>query len=196
MRKVRVKRKTKEVDIILEINLDGEGFHQVDTGIDFLNHMLSLFSKHAVFDLKVKAKGDLEVDIHHTNEDIGITLGEALNKGLKNKRKINRFGTAYVCMDEALVRCVLDISGRAYLKIRPNRLNVVQDKNYTFSHFKQFLKAFVDHSGITLHLDILEGEDYHHILEASFKSLGLSLKEATRLEKRKRGIPSTKGRID
>ncbi|HIE36146.1 MAG TPA: imidazoleglycerol-phosphate dehydratase HisB [Candidatus Omnitrophica bacterium] len=174
MRKVRVKRKTKEVDIILEINLDGEGFHQVDTGIDFLNHMLSLFSKHAVFDLKIKAKGDLEVDIHHTNEDIGITLGEALNKGLKNKRKINRFGTAYVCMDEALVRCVLDISGRSYLKIRPNRLNVVQDKKYTFSHFKQFLKAFVDHSGITLHLDILEGEDYHHILEASFKSLGLS----------------------
>jgi imidazoleglycerol-phosphate dehydratase len=196
MREIRVKRKTKEVDIVVEINLDGKGLYQINTGIDFLNHMLSLFSKHAVFDLKIKAKGDLEVDIHHTNEDIGIALGEALNKSLQDKKKIVRFGTAFVCMDEALVRCVLDISGRSYLKIRPHRLNIIQDKTYTFSHFKQFLKAFVDHSGITLHLDILEGEDYHHILEASFKSLGLSLKEATRLERRKKGIPSTKGKID
>ncbi|MFH1900803.1 MAG: imidazoleglycerol-phosphate dehydratase HisB [Candidatus Omnitrophota bacterium] len=195
MRKARIRRKTKEVDITVELNLDGEGRHRIDTGVDFLNHMLSLFGKHGIFDLKIKARGDLGVDIHHVNEDLGIALGCTFLKSLGNKEKISRFGFSFVCMDEALIRCVLDISGRPYLKVRPNKLKIIDDRNYTFSHFKQFLRAFVDHSGISVHLDISEGEDYHHIIEACFKALSIALCAAVRIEKRKKGVPTTKGKI-
>ena len=191
----RIERRTEEVKIDLELNIEGRGEFKINTGIGFLNHMLSLFTKHGLFDMKLTAKGDLEVDLHHTNEDVGIVLGEAFYDILKEKRQIKRFGTSFICMDEALVRCVVDISGRSYLKIKPKNLRV-KGENYTYSYFKQFLKAFIDHSKISLHLDILEGEDFHHILEACFKALGVALKEAVSFEPRVKGLPTTKGKID
>jgi len=201
-----VKRKTKEVDITIRLNIDGKGRYNIDTDIDFLNHMLSLLAKHGSFNLDIKAKGDINVDIHHTNEDIAISLGTAFLKSLKDKRGIQRFGDSLVCMDEALVRCVIDISGRSYLKIKPKKLpreysktfmkRPLQNREYTYSYFKQFLKGFVDHFKINLHLDVLEGEDFHHIIEASFKALAIAIKKAVRIGSRKRSLPTTKGRID
>ena len=206
MRKAIIKRKTKEVNIIIKLDIDGKGEYKIDTKINFLNHMLSLLAKHGLFDIEIKARGDLDVDIHHTNEDIGISLGEAFLKALGKKVGIKRFGNSIVCMDEALVRCVLDISGRPYLKIAPFRLPAASSKTimniykknkvYTYSYFKQFLKGFVDHFKINLHIDVLEGEDFHHIAEASFKALALALKEAAKIEPRRKSIPTTKGKID
>ncbi len=206
MRKAIIKRKTKEVNIIVKLNIDGKGEYKIDTKINFLSHMLSLLAKHGLFDIEIKARGDLDVDIHHTNEDIGISLGEAFLKALGKKVGIKRFGNSIVCMDEALVRCVLDISGRPYLKIAPFRLPAASSKTimnmykknkvYTYSYFKQFLKGFVDHFKINLHIDVLEGEDFHHITEASFKALALALKEAVKIEPRRKSIPTTKGKID
>ncbi len=195
MRKARIIRKTQEVDISLQLDLDGQGRYSVSTGIDFLDHMLSLFARHGLFDLKITAKGDLGVDIHHTNEDTAIALGEAFAKALGNKKGIRRFASRAVTMDEALVRCVLDISGRPFLKIKPSAWRPGK-ATYTYSHFKQFLKAFVDHARINLHLDVLEKEDLHHVLEAAFKALGLALSDAVAMRPRAKGLPSTKGRID
>ncbi len=194
MRKVKIKRKTKETNIALELNIDGKGKYRISTGIPFLDHMLSLFSKHGLFDLNLRAKGDLEVDLHHTNEDIGIVLGEAFRKALKNKKGIRRFGWAFVVLDEAKVRVVLDLSGRAYLEITPKNIRIPL-QGYSFKHFKDFMRAFVNNALITLHIDILGGEDLHHILECSFKALGLALDEATLLDKRKKGLPTTKGKL-
>lgn len=195
MRRAKLKRKTKEVDITLELTIDGKGKYAISTGIEFLNHMLSLFAKHGLFDLKLRAAGDLGVDAHHTNEDTAITLGEAFSKALGKKEKVRRFASHLVCMDEALVRCVVDLGGRPYLKLKPAAWR--QGKAaYAYSHFKQFLKAFVDHARINLHLDILEKDDLHHALEASFKALALALKDAAAIDPRKKGLPTTKGKID
>jgi imidazoleglycerol-phosphate dehydratase len=197
VRKAQVVRKTKEVNISLKINLDGRGLSKINTGIDFLNHMLTLFSKHSLFDLTIKGKGDLGVDIHHTNEDTGVTLGEAFDKALGKREKISRFGWAFVCMDDALVRVVVDISGRAYLKIKYPKFRAVKEPtNYSFNYFEQFMKGFSDKARLTLHIEVLEGKDFHHILEASFKALALALKEAVKIDKRKKGLPTTKGKID
>jgi len=197
-RKVVVKRKTKETDITLELGVDGKGKAQIKTGIGFLDHMLTLFTKHGLFDLKIKAKGDLDVDIHHTNEDVGICLGTALKKALGNKKGIKRFGTCFVPMDEALasVRVVLDISGRPslYLK-RAKGLKAESARGYTLQDAKEFLKALCQNSGMNMHVDILRGEDTHHMIEAVFKALGRALDEATRIDKRVKGIPSTKGKL-
>jgi imidazoleglycerol-phosphate dehydratase len=195
MRKVALNRKTKEVDIRLELNIDGTGKYRVNTGIQFLDHMLSLFTRHALFNLNLKVKGDLGVDLHHTNEDVGIALGQAFYKALGQKVGIKRFAATLVTMDESLVRCALDLGGRPYLKIKPKKW-LGPKTAYTYSHFKQFLKAFVDYAKINLHIDVLEGEDLHHVLEASFKALGLALKDATRIEPRRKGIPTTKGKMD
>jgi len=197
-RKVVVKRKTKETDITLELGIDGKGKAQVKTGIGFLDHMLTLFTKHGLFDLKIKAKGDLEVDIHHTNEDVGICLGTAIKKALGNKKGIKRFGTCFVPMDEALAktRVVLDISGRPslYLKAKPSKLKT-KSSTYGLQDAKEFLKALCLNSGMNMHVDILRGEDIHHMIEAVFKALGRALDEATRLDKRVKGVPSTKGKL-
>jgi len=195
MRKAKIIRKTEEVSLVLELDLDGKGEYSIDTGIEFLDHMLSLFAKHGLFSLKLRVKGDLGVDIHHTNEDTAIALGEAFVKALGAKKQIQRFSSAFVAMDEALVRCVVDISGRPYFKIKPGSWRAGKVV-YTYSHFKQFLKAFTDHCRINLHLDILDKEDMHHVMEASFKALGLALKDACSLDPRKKGVPSTKGQID
>ena len=195
MREAKIKRKTGEVDITGEFVLDGQGEYTISTGIEFLDHMLSLFIKHGLFNLKLCVKGDLGVDIHHTNEDTAIALGEAFCRALGTKERIKRFAVSFVCMDEALVRCVVDLSGRPYLKLNPVTCRF-EKATYTYSHFKQFLKAFVDHSRINLHLDILENEDLHHALEASFKALALALRDASAIDPLKKGLPTTKGKID
>ena len=197
-RESEVKRKTKETDITIKLNLDGKGKAKIDTGIGFLDHMLDLFTCHGLFDLSVKAKGDLNVDIHHTNEDTGIALGEAFKKALKNKKGISRFGQSFVPMDEALAkaRVVLDISGRPslYFKNKVKALKVVKD--YDLNDAKQFLKAFTQNCGINMHVDIIRGEDIHHVLESIFKALGRAMSEAVRIDTRRgKRVPSTKGRL-
>ncbi len=195
-RKGLISRKTSETDIKIELTIDGAGKYSIKTGIAFLDHMLSLFSKHGLFDLKVEAKGDLDVDIHHTNEDIGICLGEAVKKALGPKKGIRRYGFSYVPMDEALVRVVLDISNRPKLVINgAEHVPMLVEDNYNFNYAQQFLEAFIMHSGITLHVDIINGVDYHHIIEAVFKALAKALDEATRIDERMKTVPSTKGRL-
>ena len=196
-REARVRRVTTETEIKLILELDGAGQYKIETGIPFLDHMLSLFARHGLFDLEIEAKGDLKVDIHHTNEDIGICLGEALKKALSNKKGIRRFGFAYVPMDEALARVVLDISGRPSLKFNrtDDYLNIKAEEGYTLTDGEHFLKSFCDKSGINMHIDVLQGKNVHHVLEAVFKSLGKALDEATQLDKRIKDIPSTKGTL-
>lgn len=194
MRSVQVKRKTKETEILLKLNLDGRGKYKIFTGISFMDHMLSLLSKHSLIDLEIKARGDLEVDIHHTNEDLGIVLGEALFKAFKKNHSLRRFGLGFAILDEAMARVVLDINRRPYLEVFPKNLRK-KTKNYSFSYFKQFLRALVNSSRITLHLDILKGEDFHHILEVCFKALALALKEAVSIDKRVKGLPTTKAKL-
>src|SRR3989338_461077 len=195
-RKAKVERRTTETTIGLAINLDGRGKSKIKTPIGFLSHMLTLFARHGLFDLELKATGDTEVDLHHTNEDIGICLGQALQKALKDKAGIRRFGFASVPMDEALVELSLDISGRPYLAFIVNRLPfTATGKEYSMNYLKQFLQALVNTSGITMHVEILYGEDLHHCIEAVFKALGRDLREAVSIDSRIQGILSTKGRL-
>lgn len=199
-RTVKHKRKTSETDIAVELNLDGTGKYRIYTGIGFLDHMLTLFSKHGLFDLKIMAKGDLDVDIHHTNEDVGIALGETFAKALGTKKGIRRFGSKDVAvpMEEALARVALDISGRPSIYMRcagrPIPPTVLDRQGYTLNEAKQFLEAFVRSAGVNLHVEY-RGEDLHHVLEAIFKAFGRSLSDATRIDPRVKGIPSTKGRL-
>lgn len=193
-------RKTAETAISVELNLDGTGKYRVDTGIKFLDHMLELFTKHGPFDLKVKAKGDLGVDLHHTNEDVGIVLGEAFKKALGGKKGIRRFGSVNVAvpMEEALARIALDISGRPSLHMRgvgsPIPPPLSAKKSYALNNATQFLQAFVREAGINLHIEY-RGEDLHHVLESIFKALGRALGDATRIDPRIKGVPSTKGKL-
>ena len=193
----RINRKTKETKITVIFNINGKGKSQIYTGIPFLDHMLTLFSKHGLFDLTIKAKGDLGVDIHHTNEDIGLCLGDALAEALKNKKGIHRFGFSFIPMDEALTRVVLDISGRAsfYLDSEVKLPLPLEKDKYDWQNLKHFLKSFTQRGGLNLRISILKGEDFHHILESIFKALGKALDEATMIDKRIKGIPSTKGRL-
>lgn len=195
MRKAKQSRKTTETDIALELNLDGRGAYSIETSIPFMDHMLSLMCKHGLMDMKLKAKGDIEIDYHHTVEDMGIVLGKALKEALKGMKGIRRYGSASVPMDEALASVSLDISGRPYLvysvalpkrsKIRSFDADLVQD----------FLQAMASSAGITLHVSVPYGRNAHHILEAVFKALGRALREAVSLDPRVRGVPSTKGKI-
>jgi imidazoleglycerol-phosphate dehydratase len=199
-RKTSVRRKTNETDISVRLNLDGTGESNIVTGIGFLDHMLTLFAKHGLFDLRIRAKGDLHVDIHHTNEDVGISVGEAFKKALGDKRSIRRFGFFCVPMDEALVRVTLDISGRPSLYLcgldsETLSSGIKKKSGYTFHDAKEFLRAFVQNSGINLHIETVCGADEHHVLEAIFKALGKALDMAVCLDPRIKGIPSTKGTI-
>ncbi len=193
-------RRSKETNIEIRLNLDGRGTTAVKTGIPFLDHMLTLFGTHGLFDLTVKAKGDLEIDRHHTNEDIGLVLGQALDRSLKDRKGITRFGFAYVPMDEALARAVLDISGRPKLVLRDARGRqskhaLTSSSAYQWGDAEHFLESFVRTSKITLHIDVLAGSDFHHTCEAVFKALGRALSQATRLDPRVKGVPSSKGRL-
>ncbi len=194
MRKSLINRNTTETRISLNINLDGRGKADIHTPIGFLNHMLNLLAKHGLLGLQIKASGDTEVDIHHTNEDIGICLGLALKEATGNKEGIRRFGFASVPLDEALVEVSLDLSGRPYLKVTSHKSQVTSH-DYDINYLTQFLRALVNNAGITLHVEIISGEDGHHIIEAVFKALGRALKDAVRIDPRIKGILSTKGKL-
>lgn len=190
-----LERKTKETDIKVELRIDGTGKYNLRTGIPFLNHMLSLFSRHGLFDLNIRAKGDTEVDYHHTVEDIGIVLGEAIKKALGDKKGIKRYGEASVPMDETLVTVSIDISGRPYLIYNVNLPKKTKLKEFDPDLIEDFFRSIVNHSDITLHINLIYGRDTHHILEAIFKAFGRALDQATMIEPRAKGIPSTKGRL-
>ncbi|HWR45472.1 imidazoleglycerol-phosphate dehydratase HisB [Sporomusa sp.] len=193
-RTAAIERITGETAITVSINLDGCGQAQVATGIGFFDHMLILLSKHGLFDLSVTAKGDLYVDGHHTVEDAGIVLGQALAKALGDKAGIKRYGTAFVPMDEALAMVSLDISGRPYLvfdAVMPSEQVGQFDSELT----EEFLRALSVHAGLTLHVRLLSGKNTHHIIEAIFKALGRALDEATRKDERIQGVMSSKGML-
>lgn len=190
-RKSSIARKTAETDIELHLDLDGTGKNEINTGVPFLDHMLTLFSVHGFFDLRVKAEGDTEVDDHHTVEDIGICLGQALAATLAGKGGIARYGSCCLPMDETLVRVVVDISNRPFLHYD---VVVTEQKLGTFdtSLAKEFFRAVCQHGGLTLHVDLLHGENGHHIIEAVFKGFGRAMKKAT-TEIEIKGVLSSKG---
>lgn len=193
MRKSEIKRKTAETDIAVKLNIDGVGENKIDTGCGFLDHMLTLFSRHARFDLEVKCVGDTNVDYHHTVEDMGIVLGKALSECLGEMRGIKRYGSFILPMDESLILTAVDISGRSYLGYR---LNIPTQRvgDFDTELVREFFEAFVRNSNITLHINQLEGYNSHHIIEGAFKSVARSLKEAVEIDERfKNEIPSTKG---
>lgn len=193
MRCAEIKRKTAETDIELSLNLDGKGISRIDTGIGFLDHMLTLFAKHGSFDLEVSCKGDTYVDDHHSAEDIGIALGQAFNEAIGDKAGIRRYGNMILPMDEALILTAVDISGRSYLGYD---LQIPSYKVGTFDTelVKEFFIAFTRCANITLHIKQLSGENSHHIIEGAFKSVGRSLKEAVSIDPALEGaVPSTKG---
>lgn len=193
MRKSEINRKTAETDISLKLNIDGMGENKIDTGCGFLDHMLTLFSRHGGFDLELKCIGDTNVDYHHTVEDIGIVLGKALHEALGEMRGIKRYGSFILPMDESLILSAVDISGRSYLGFR---LNIPTQRvgDFDTELVREFFEAFVRNANITLHISQLEGYNSHHIIEGAFKSVARSLKEAVAIEERfKNQIPSTKG---
>lgn len=191
-RTASIERITGETAIKAALTIDGSGKSEINTGIGFFDHMLVLFSKHGLFDMKVEAKGDTYVDGHHTVEDTGIVLGQALAQALGDKAGIKRYGTAFVPMDEALAMVSLDISGRPYLvfeAVLPSEQVGQFDSELT----EEFLRALSVHAGLTLHVRLLSGKNTHHIIEAIFKALGRALDEATRQDERIQGVMSTKG---
>lgn len=194
MRRTSVSRETKETQITINLDLDGSGRYQVETPFPFLNHMLSAFSKHGYFDLTVKAKGDVEIDDHHTVEDIGIVLGEALAKAWREKRGIRRFGHASIPLDEALAEVTVDLSGRPYL-VYQVRMPKKKIKEFDTDLVEHFFRAVVDQCKINLHINLHYGKDPHHILEAIFKGFGRALDEATQIDPRLKGVASTKGKL-
>jgi imidazoleglycerol-phosphate dehydratase len=193
MRIAKVNRKTKETSIEAEINLDGTGIYKIDTGIGFLNHMLEQLSKHSLVDINLKAKADLHIDLHHTTEDSGIVIGEAIAKALGDKTGIKRYAHVYIPMDETLSRVSLDISNRPYL-IWNLKLKVEKLGEMDTELFKEWFQAFSQAAGITLHVENIYGDNSHHIIESCFKGLARALRLA--LEKDSRAgdsLPSTKG---
>ncbi len=193
-RTAEVQRKTYETEVLLQLDLDGTGSHQIDTEIPFLSHMLTLFSLHSLCDLKVTARGDIEVDDHHSVEDIGICLGQALDQALGEKRGIRRYGEATIPMDEALSRVVLDLSGRSVLMY-----NVELDRsligNFSTENAQEFFKAVANTARMAIHIDVLRGSNSHHILESIFKAFARALKQAVEVEPRMEGIWSSKGNL-
>ncbi|MFQ5456063.1 MAG: imidazoleglycerol-phosphate dehydratase HisB [Nitrospirota bacterium] len=199
MRIAKVERKTKETEISVELNIDGKGEHRIDTGIPFLDHMLSLMSRHGLFDLTIKAKGDIEVDFHHTVEDVGIVLGEAFIKGLGDKKGIKRYGYVSLPMDETLVTVAVDISNRPCLvynvQVPSERIKFSSKdeiKEFDIDIIEDFFMAFVNNSRITLHINLLYGRNNHHIIEAVFKAFGKVIQEAAGHDSRIMGVLSTK----
>ena len=200
MRQATASRNSKETKITVTLNLDGRGNTAIKTGMPFLDHMLTLLGVHGLFDLTVNASGDLEIDRHHTNEDVGLVLGQALDKALADRRGITRFGLAYVPMDEALARVVVDISGRPKLVFKDTRgasakRALFSSTAYSWGDAEHFLESLVRTSKITLHIDVLAGADFHHTCEAVFKALGRALDCAVHRDPRIKGVPSSKGRL-
>jgi imidazoleglycerol-phosphate dehydratase len=194
MRKADLHRKTTETDIRLSLNLDGEGTYQIATGVPFLNHMLELFAKHGFFDLTLRASGDVEIDDHHTVEDVGLALGQAFREALGDKKGIRRFGEATVPLDEALVSCVVDLSGRPFLAYN---LQISQEKvgNFATELIHDFFLAFTNQLAMNLHFNMTQGRNPHHIIEAAFKAFARALSSATQPDPRVKGVLSTKGSL-
>ena len=195
MRRSTLTRTTAETDITLEINLDGTGSYDNETGVGFFDHMLDQLSRHSLIDIKVRAKGDLHIDDHHTVEDVGITLGQALTQALGDKRGIRRYGSCLLAMDDAQIRCALDLSARPFL-IWNVDFPTSSIGKFDTELVREFFQALSTHGGITLHVDALHGFNSHHIAEAAFKSVARALREAVETDPRKAdGIPSTKGAL-
>jgi imidazoleglycerol-phosphate dehydratase len=191
----KAERITTETQVLVDISLDGYGKVNCKTGIGFFDHMLTLLAAHGGFDLNIEAKGDLEVDGHHTVEDVGIVLGKAFHQALADKKGITRYGTAFVPMDESLAMVSLDISGRPYLHMEfPSLAPMVGD--FDTQLLEEFFRAFSIHGGITLHIRVLYGRNTHHMLEAVFKAMGRSLQQAVSISSQWEGTPSTKGLLD
>ena len=194
-RKAKIQRKTKETNISVEVNLDGRGKYQIKTKIGFLDHMLEQLSKHSLIDIKVAAKGDTHIDLHHTTEDSGIVLGEAIKKAAGNRKGIRRYASAIIPMDETLTRVSIDISNRPYLIWKVD-LKVEKLGEMDTELFKEWFQAFSQSAGITLHVENIYGENSHEKIESCFKALARSLREALELDKRVKNIlPSTKGKL-
>lgn len=195
MRKADISRKTGETDISVSVNLDGTGQSDIETGIGFLDHMLDLLTRHSLMDVKVRAKGDLEVDFHHTAEDVGIALGQAVKQALGDKKGINRYCSLDMPMDEALTRVAVDVSGRAFLVFK---VNFTRDKvgEMDTELFQEWFQAFAMNAGITLHVENLYGDNNHHIAESAFKGLARCLRHAFAVDPRAADqVPSTKGTL-
>ena len=193
-RRTTIERTTSETQVKVELVLDGTGRGQIQTTIPFLDHMLTLLAKHGFFDLTVQAKGDTDIDDHHTIEDIGIVIGDALKQALGSKEGIRRFGWASIPLDETLAQVTVDLSGRPYLVYRvelPQR----RIKTLDLGLFEDFFQAFTTHAALNLHVNVLYGRNPHHIMEAVFKALAKALDQATGLDGRVSGVPSTKGRL-
>lgn len=193
MRTATVERKTRETEIAVSLDLDGTGIGDIDTGIGFLDHMLESFAKHALIDLKVRAQGDLHVDFHHTTEDTGIVIGQAVKKALGDYAGINRFGTAVIPMDEAMTRAAVDLAGRPYLVWK---ITIPTQKlgDMDTELFKEWFAAFAFNAGICLHVENLYGDNSHHIIETAFKALARALRQAATVDERLDGaVASTKG---
>ncbi|HEX7228185.1 MAG TPA: imidazoleglycerol-phosphate dehydratase HisB [Candidatus Binatia bacterium] len=189
-----VERKTKETEIVVAVELEGSGKAEIETGMPFFDHMLDSFSRHGLFDVKLQARGDLEVDYHHTVEDVGLALGEAFKKALGDKHGIRRFGEASCPLDETLAKVVIDLSGRPYLsynvKIRPGRVG-----SFDTDLPHEFYAAFTNQLGMNLHIDVIRGENPHHIIEACFKAFARAMDMATGFDERISGVLSTKGSL-
>src|ERR1043165_7713384 len=193
MRTATIERKTRETEIAVSLDLDGSGEADVDTGIGFLDHMLESFARHAMLDLKVRAQGDLHIDFHHTTEDTGIVIGQAIAKALGDFKGIRRFGEATIPMDETLTRCTIDVSNRPYLIWKVNFTRPKLGEMDT-ELFKEWFQAVAQNAGITLHIENLYGENNHHIVESCYKGLARALRAAVEIDPRKSdAIPSTKG---
>ena len=193
MRTATIKRDTKETQIRGTLKIEGKGVYEISTGIRFFDHMLELFTKHGGFDLKLEAKGDLDVDQHHTVEDVGIVLGQALAQTLGDRAGIRRYADATVPLDEALVRVVMDVSGRPYLSYHVDIPKWQMLGDYDVFLTPEFFRALVLNAGLTVHIDLIRGENPHHIVEAMFKAFARALDQATGIDPRVRGVPSTKG---
>jgi imidazoleglycerol-phosphate dehydratase len=190
-----VTRKTSETDIRVRLALDGAGQSQIQTGIGFFDHMLEALARHSLYDLEIEAKGDLHIDAHHTVEDVGIVLGQAFAKALGDRAGIRRYGEATVPLDEALARVVVDISGRPFLAYHAEPPTWQKLGDYDVALTPEFFRALAAHGGLTLHVDLLRGQNAHHVVEAVFKATARALREATAMDGRVQGIPSTKGTL-
>ena len=188
-------RKTKETHVSVRLTLDGSGRAQVNTGVGFFDHMLEALARHALLDLEIQATGDLHVDAHHTVEDVGIVLGQALAQALGDRRGIRRYGEATVPLDDALARVVVDVSGRPYLAYHAEPPTWQKLGDYDVALTPEFFRALATHGGLTLHVDLLRGQNAHHVVEAVFKAAARALGEATSLDSRVGDVPSTKGAL-
>jgi imidazoleglycerol-phosphate dehydratase len=195
MRKATIERKTRETDITASVDLDGSGRYEVSTGIGFLDHMLEQLSRHSLIDLSLRAKGDLHIDYHHTTEDTGIVIGDAVSKALGERKGIVRYGSALIPMDETLTRVAIDVSNRPYLiwKVAFTRPKL---GDFDTELFKEWFQAFAQHAGATLHIENLYGDNSHHIVESCYKGLARALRHAIEIDPRQASaVPSTKGKL-